>query len=111
MSDTSRATGYVVHLGGLLLFAAALYAYEVEMDAFFEGPWGLPFLIINLAIVLANETVQRIQVSRDEVEQTEREGRDQDLETSRIVVVEQLRNLEIEREKLLVFVVAQFAGG
>lgn len=89
--------GHLVVIG-LMLAGLALAGWPPQRLA--ETAWWWPFWIAHLGLI-AGTIVWRLLVDRaDDAESTIAEGRRTDLLETRAIVIEQLRHLEVERDKL-----------
>lgn len=97
-SDPARWVGAQILTSAAVL--GTLAARGVDLGAWLAGPWGAPFVVVNLGVGAALWFAGRLPAASAEVRAVARSGRRRDLELSRALVVDQLRQLEIERPKL-----------
>lgn len=96
----SAATVHGIHAVFFALMFGGLYAIGVTMEVLRETGWWLPFLTVHVGIFAGNIGMAALFQGSDAAAEIAAQGRREDLLDSRQVVVEQLRNLEAEKEKL-----------
>ncbi len=97
-SSPERLIGAQVLASAAIL--GALASRGIDLGEWLAGPWGAPFVVVNLGLASALWLAGRLPVASAEIHAVARSGRRRDLELSRALVVDQLRQLEIERPKL-----------
>ncbi|MCB9682725.1 MAG: hypothetical protein H6733_14765 [Alphaproteobacteria bacterium] len=100
MTSSAVRTVLTVHAAALVAMGLGLYLAGMTVDEARDSAWAVPFLVINVGVLLGNGAMYWLLRQPDAAGRLALEGRREDLEDSRQVVVEQLKALEAERDKL-----------
>ena len=99
MTDPKTAI-HLVHFGVLAAFLTVLGTQGTSASDLWASDWGLPFVVMNLGIFLGNIAFGWLSQRPDASVEVAAQSRKNDLEHNRAVVLQQLKNLEVEKDKL-----------
>ena len=88
------------HGAAIVITLGMLWAVDITPDVLSETGWWWSFLAVHGGAFLGTLTFQFLSASPRSAEALQAEGRRADLEQNRREVVQQLKNLEAERDKL-----------
>ncbi|MCB9662761.1 MAG: tetratricopeptide repeat protein [Alphaproteobacteria bacterium] len=100
MIGSAVRTVTAVHVAVVLALVFGLSSAGVTPDVMVAESWWYAFLAANAGVLAGNLAMGALARRPADAERLEREGRREDLSDSHAVVVEQLRALEAERDKL-----------
>lgn len=100
MTDTTLRAAVALHLAILVAVGVGLWLAGLTGDEVTKSLWWTPFFVVNAGVLVGHALMAWLASQPAAGRELAWEGRRADLQHSRRVVVEQLRNLDAERDKL-----------